>query len=188
MQELASRTVQPLLIPQPPAGEEARVAATLAAIEQRLGFVPDGLRLFGVSPPLLESYVANIGYFNSGERLSPLLMTMIRYLVSSNAGCTFCIDLNEGFLWNMGVDVERARAARTDIDAAPVAEQEKPLLRLAIKSVTHPDSTTQADLDAARAQGWSDRDIFDVVAQAASNRAFNYIMRTFNIEEQGVFA
>jgi alkylhydroperoxidase family enzyme len=188
MQESASRTAQPLLTPQPPAGEEARVAATLGAIEQRLGFVPDGLRLFGISPPLLESYVSNIGYFNSGERLSPVLMTMIRYLVSSNAKCSFCIDLNEGFLENMGVDVDQARAARDDLEAAPVAEHEMPLLRLAIKSVTHPDSTTQADLDAARAHGWSDRDIFDVVAQAASNRAFNYVMRTFHVEQQGVFA
>lgn len=188
MQNLAHRTAQPLLTPQPPVGEEARVAATLGAIEQRLGFVPDGLRLFGISPPLLESYVSNIGYFNSGERLSPVLMTMIRYLVSSSAKCTFCIDLNEGILWNMGVDVDTVRAARTNIEAAPVAEKEKPLLRLAIKSVTNPDSTTHADLEAARAHGWSDRDIFDVVAQAASNRAFNYVMRTFNVEHQGVFA
>lgn len=188
MQELATRTERPLLTPQAPAGEEARVAATLEAIEQRIGFVPDGLRLFGISPPLLESYVSNIGYFNSGERLSPVLMTMIRYLVSSGAKCSFCIDLNEGLLSNMGLDVDRVRAARSDIDAAPVAEKEKPLLRLAIKSVTNPEGVGQADLDAARRQGWNDRDIFDAVAQAASNRAFNYVMRTFKVEHQGAFA
>lgn len=188
MQELATRTAQPLLKPLPPAGEEARVAATLGAIEQRLGFVPDGLRLFGISPPLLENYVSNIGYFNSGERLSPVLMTMIRYLVSSGAQCSFCIDLNEGFLGNMGVDVDKVRAARSDIEAAPLPEKDKSLLRLAVKSVTNPEGIGQADLDAARRQGWSDRDIFDAVAQAASNRAFNYVMRTFKVEHQGAFA
>jgi alkylhydroperoxidase family enzyme len=159
-----------------------------SAIEQRVGFVPDGLRLYSFSPPLLESYVANIGYFNSGERLSPALMAMIRYLVSWNAKCQFCIDLNEGFLANMGVDLDQVRAARSNPEAAPVQEKERPLLRIALKAVTDPEAVSNADVDAARAQGWSDRDIFDVVAQAANNRAFNYVLRTFNVEHQGVFS
>jgi len=188
MQNPAFRSAQPLLTPQPPAGEEARVAAAFGPVEQRVGFVPDGLRLYSFSPPLLESFLANIGYFNSGERLSPVLMTMIRYLVSSGAKCSFCIDLNEGFLANMGVDLDRARAARANPDAAPVPDREKPLLKLALKAVTDPESVSGADIAAARTQGWSDRDIFDVVAQAASNRAFNYVLRTFKVEQQGVFA
>lgn len=189
MQNLAvSNTQQPLLQPLPPSGEEGRVAAVLGAIEQKIGFVPDGLKLFGISPPLLESYASNIGYFNSGERLSPSLMAMIRYLVSWNAKCTFCIDLNEGFLVNMGASLDQVRATRNNPDAAPIADREKPLLRIALKAVTDPEGISVSDLDAVRAQGWSDRDIFDVVAQAASNRAFNYVLRTFKVEHQGVFS
>jgi len=189
MQNLAAvSNTQPLLQPLPPKGEEDRVAAVLDAIEQRLGFVPDGLRLFGISPPLLESYASNIGYFNSGERLSPSLMAMIRYLVSWNAKCTFCIDLNEGFLANMGADLDQVRAARNNPDAAPLPDREKPLLKIALKAVASPESVSASDVDAARAQGWSDRDIFDVVAQAASNRAFNHVLRTFKVEYQGVFS
>lgn len=189
MQNLAvSNTQQPLLQPLPPSGEEGRVAAVLGAIEQKIGFVPDGLKLFGISPPLLESYASNIGYFNSGERLSPSLMAMIRYLVSWNAKCTFCIDLNEGFLVNMGASLDQVRATRNNPDAAPIADREKPLLKIALKAVTDPEGIGVSDLDAVRAQGWSDRDIFDVVAQAASNRAFNFVMRTFKVEHQGVFS
>lgn len=189
MQNLASRREsQALLIPKPPAGEEVRVAATLGAIEQHLGFIPDALRLYSFSPPLLENFVANVGYFNSGERLSPSLMAMIRYLVSSDAKCTFCIDLNEGFLTNMGVDLEKVRAARANPDAAPIAEKEKPLLKIALKAVTDPESVSHTDIAAARAQGWSDRDIFDAVAQAASNRALNYVLRAFKVDHQGVYS
>jgi uncharacterized peroxidase-related enzyme len=188
MQDLATSNTRPLLTPKPPVGEEARVAAIFSAIEQRLGFVPDGLRLYSLSPPLLEYFVGNVGYFNSGERLSPALMAMIRYLVSSNAKCQFCIDLNEGFLANMGVDLDRVRAARSNPAAAPLEERERPLLHIALKAVTDPETVGAADVDAARAQGWTDRDIFDVVAQAASNRAFNYVLRTFNVEHQGALA
>ena len=179
---------QALLSPKPPAGEEGRVAAVLSAVEQHVGFVPDGLRLYSLSPPLLENFMSNVGYFNSGERLSPALMVIIRYLVSSGAKCQFCIDLNEAFLANMGVDLDRVRAARDDLDAAPIEERERPLLSIAVKSVSDPDSVTEADIAAARKQGWGDREIFDVVAQAASNRAFNYVLRTFNIEHQGSLA
>ena len=188
MQNPAVSNTKPLLNPLPPAGEEARVNAVFGAIEQKLGFVPDGLRLFSFSPPLLENFVSNVGYFNSGERLSPALMAMIRYLVSWNAKCQFCIDLNEGFLANMGVDLDQVRAARENHEAAPVQEKERPLLRIAIKSVQDPESVGLADVAAARAAGWSEREVFDVVAQAASNRAFNQVLRTFKVEGQGVFA
>lgn len=188
MQNFAVSNAQPLLNPCPPVGEEDRVAAVFGAIEQKLGFVPDGLRLYSFSPPLLEHFIGNIGYFNSGERLSPALMAMIRYLVSWNSKCQFCIDMNEGFLANMGVDLDQVRAARANPEAAPVQEKERPLLRIALQSVLDPDRVSAADVAAARAQGWSERDIFDVVAQAASNRAFSQVLRTFKVEHQGAFA
>lgn len=179
---------RPLLFPSPPKGDEERIAAIFASVERHVGFVPDGLRLYSLSPPLLESFMSNIGYFNSGERISPTLMVVIRYLVSSEAKCQFCIDLNEAFMANMGVDIDRARAARNNLDDAPVEEKERPLLSIALKAVRDPDSVNEADVEAAREQGWGDREIFDVVAQAASNRAFNYVLRAFNIEHQGSFA
>ncbi|MCM2306728.1 MAG: hypothetical protein NDI91_04570 [Sulfuritalea sp.] len=183
-----SDEAQALLAPRPPLGEEARVAAIFGAIEQQLGFVPDGLRLYSLSPPLLEAFVANIAYFRGGTSLSPILTTMIRYLVSADAGCQFCIDLNEGFLSNLHVDLDRARKARNNPALAPVTEREMPILQLALRAVEAPDDIAAEDLQVARNLGWSDREIFDAVVQAANNRAFNYVLRTFKIERQGVFA
>lgn len=178
---------QPLITPTPPAGEEARVAGVFNAIQENLGFLPDGLKLYGISPPLLETFIGNIAYFRSGTRLSPVLTTSIRYLVSSQSDCTFCIDMNEGFFTSMGFDLESVRQARSNPDLAPVSEQERPLLKLALKAINAPEDVSAGDLDYARAQGWTDRDIFDAVAQAASNKAFNYMLRTFKIEHQGAF-
>jgi len=177
-----------LLDPTPPAGEEARVNAVFDGIREHVGFVPDGLRLYGISPPLLEAFVGNVGYFLGGTRLSPRLTAMIRYLVSDRADCQFCVDMNEGFLTQMGFDLETIRAARSDAERAPIDEQERPLLRLALKAVDRSQEVTVADLEAARAAGWSDRDIFDAVVQAANNRAFNHVLRTFKVERQGALA
>jgi len=179
---------QPLLQPTAPLGEEQKVDAILNMAKEHLGFIPDGLRLFSLSPTLLETFFTNIGYFRSGTNLSPVLTTMIRYLVSSKAECHFCIDLNEGFLDQMGVDLDTARASLADITKAPVADNERILLDIALRTINDPDSVNQNDIDEAHAQGWSDHDIFDASAQASNNRAFNYLLRTFKIEQQGVFA
>lgn len=179
---------QPLLKPQIPTEEQEKVASLFAAIEDRLGFVPDGLRLYGISPPLLETFVGTVGYFNTESALGPRLASMIRYLVSHRADCSFCIDLNEGFLMQMGLDLDAIRAARDDLDVAPVEAHELPLLRLAIKAVTTPEQVASEDLDAARDAGWDDRGIFDAVAVATGNRAFNLLLRTFKVHHQGAFA
>lgn len=190
MENLATKqTEQALIYPKAPAGEEDKVNAILGNIEQHLGFVPDGLRLYSFSPPLLESFVSNIGYFNmGGTQLPPVLTAMIRYQVSWDAGCSYCVDLNEGFLTNMGLDLDTIRATRNNPDAAPLEEKDKALLKLAVKSVESPDAIAKADIDHVRNQGWQDREIFDAVVQAANNRGFNYVLRTFNIEHQGAFA
>ena len=190
MQELANQQTETALIqPTVPADDQERVAAILGAIEERLGFVPDGLRLYSISPPLLESFVNNIGYFNmGGTPLPPELTAMIRYQISWDAGCSFCVDMNEGFLTNMGIALDDVRATRNNPDAVPFNEKEKALLKLAIKSIEAPDTINEADLNQVRSKGWDDRAIFDAVVQAANNRAFNSVLRTFNIEHQGALA
>jgi len=67
MQSPVQHHVKPLLNPIPPAGQENRVEAVYQAIQNHIGFVPDGLRLYSFSPPLLETFVGNVSYFNSGE-------------------------------------------------------------------------------------------------------------------------
>lgn len=190
MQQVAnSIKVTALLTPQPPIGDEARVNGILGNIEKHIGFVPDGLRLFGISPPLLETFVGNIGYFSmGGTQVPPPLMAMIRYQISWNGGCTFCIDMNEGFMLSMGLDIDRIRASRGNPDVAPFAANEIALLKLVLKAVETPDTVSKPDLDAARRLGWSDRAIFDAVVQGAYNRAFSTVLRTFKIEHQGSLA
>ncbi len=178
----------PLLTPQAPVGEEQRVEAVLDMAKQHMGFIPDGLRLYSLSPTLLETFFTNVGYFQGETNLSPILTTMIRYLVSAKSKCHFCIDLNEGFLTQLGVNLDTARATRIDQSKAPIADNEHILLDIALRTINDPDSVSKEDIDKAHAQGWSDHDIFDASAQASSNRAFNYLLRTFNIEQQGVFA
>lgn len=177
----------PLLQPIPPAAEQGRVAAIFRGIEQHMGGVPDGLRLYALSPPLLETFVASVSYFVQHSTLSHRLLGFARYLASDQVNCSFCVDYNHALLLNLGVDPAAIEASRENIDAAPLDEREKVLLALALKAVNTPDAVDRSDIAAAHALGCSDREIFEVVARVAMNRAFNIVLKTFNVERQGVF-
>jgi len=171
-----------------PAEDKEKVDTILKSVEENMGFVPDGLRLYAISPPLLESFMGNIGYFMGHQTLSQELLAMIRYLVSSDAGCSFCIDFNSGLLMNQGKTAEELQAARENADNAPLNANEKVLLKLALAAIDNPEGVSQADIQKARDVGFTDRDVFDVVAVAANNKAFTHVLRTFKIEHQGSFA
>lgn len=96
--------------------------------------------------------------------------------------------MNEGFLVNAGMDLDAVRAARQDADQAPLPDNEKYLLKLALRALSDPDGIGERDIAAARELGWSDRDVFDAIAQAANNRAFNFMLKTFKVHQQGAFS
>lgn len=178
----------PLITPSVPEDDKAKVESIFNAIGAHLGFIPDGLRLYSISPPLLESFVGAIGYFMGHPKLSQELLAFVRYLVSSDAHCAFCIDFNAGLLMNMGVKPEQLAAAQEDFNQAPLADNEKTLLGIALQAIQNPENVNKEMIDAALQQGFSERDIFDVVTLAANNKALTHVLRTFKVDHQGTFA
>lgn len=169
----------------PPPGEESDVDAIMRPFAEMLGKAPTGLRMLGTSPALLENYASTIHYYMSHTSISQPLLTFIRYLVSWRGDCHYCIDMNEAFLMNAGLDLDSIRATREDPARAPLGEREKYLLMLAVDAVDLPESVTRHRIDGARAHGWSDRDIFDAVWHANSNRAFGRTAEAFGLPPDG---
>ena len=181
-------TTTALITPTTPTEDTEKVNAILKGTEEHLGFVPDGLRLYSISPPLLEAFVGSVGYFMAHPQLSQELLAMIRYLVSSDAKCSFCIDFNAGFLLNMGKTSEQLTEAQNNSNNAPLPDNEKVLLNIALAAIHNPEGVSKADIDLAVQAGFSERDVFDAVVIAANNKAFTHVLRTFKIEQQGTFA
>ena len=177
-----------LIDPVIPEKEQRLAEKIFSGVEERLGYVPAGLRLYGISPPLLQSFSGAVGYFMGHERISQKLLSFIRYLVSSEASCRFCIDFNQGILLNLGVTEQELEEARRNPRAAPLDERERELLDIALTAVANPEQINAERLNEARKLGCSDRDIFEAVYVAANNRAFTTVLKTFNVEHQGAFS
>ncbi|MEN8178594.1 MAG: hypothetical protein ABFS39_08220 [Pseudomonadota bacterium] len=178
-------TSSALINPAPPEDEKEMVAAVFKDIGEQFGFVPDGLILYGISPPLLKAFIDNFSYFITHEKLSQKLFGLIRYLNSSSVSCPYCIDFNTGFLMNLGVSQEQLKATRENLQQAPLNESEKVLLEIAMAALENPEGVTSDVLQRAGDLGLTDRDIFDAVAQAVSNRAFTSVLKTFDVIRQG---
>ncbi|MEN8175748.1 MAG: hypothetical protein ABFS23_08290 [Pseudomonadota bacterium] len=179
---------QALIDPQPPAELADQVAGVHAAFEEQMGYVPDGLRLYGISPVLQQSFANNVQYFSSHPNLSQRLLAMIRYLVSARQSCAYCVDFNETLLVESGLDLGSVRRAREYPEGAPLPARDRVLLLLVLRALEDPRAIGAQELEAARSRGWSDRDIFDAVVVAASNRAFGTVLKTFDVEHEGNFA
>ena len=148
-----------LIDPVIPEKEQRLADKIFSGVEERLGYVPAGLRLYGISPHLLQSFSSAVGYFMGHERLSQKLLSFIRYLVSSEANCRFCIDFNQGILLSLGVTEQELQEARSNPRAAPLEERERELLHIALTAVDNPEAIDETRVSAAREIGCSDREI-----------------------------
>ncbi len=181
-----TQTVKPLINPVPPAGSEEKVEALYQPIKQMLGMVPSAIKLFGISPFLLEEHVNNIGYFMQHPTLSPPLLAMIRLLVAKEKHCAYCITLNEGMLIEAGFELEALRAAQKTPSLAPLNEKEKALLLLVLKATNTSHEINEADMQVVRELGWTDFDIFDAVNHGAIAMAIDIVLDTFKVTQEGV--
>ncbi|MGV6857741.1 MAG: carboxymuconolactone decarboxylase family protein [bacterium] len=177
-----------LISPQLNADEQARVDAIFSDIESKMGFVPAGLKLYSVSPPLLEAFLGNVGYFMAHPDFRQEFLATVRYLVSSTNNCRFCIDFNLGILGNQGVDLDAVRAAREDASKAPLESREIALLQHVLKTLEQPASQTKESLETLKQLGWSEREIFEAILIGSNNRSFTTMLKAFNVEDQDAFA
>lgn len=159
------------------------VAEIYGQVEQAMGRLPNAMRLYSASPDALAAQWQNIGYYFQHPTLSFPLLASIRMLVSQDNECTYCIGLNEAMLIERaGFTPEQIAAAKRNPADIPLPEKDKALLLLTLKATRTPKAISVADLDALRALGWNDRDLFDAVNHAARNVATDILFNTFKIE------
>ena len=161
------------------------VAAIFEEVEQVLGQVPGGMRLYAASPELLAQQWRVIGYYATHPRLSPAFTAAIRMLVSQENDCDYCIGFNAALLINRsGWTPEQVAATKRDPLAAPLTPPEQALLRFVLQTVNDRRPGSREDIQALTALGWRQADILDAVALGARNVAVDIIFNTFQVESE----
>ena len=130
---------------------------------EKLGFVPNVLRLYALRPSHLLAWNAWYEEAMKGESgLTKAEREMIAVVVSVANDCAYCIAAHSAALRKLTKDAALADAIAADHAAAAVEPRVKAMLDFAVKLTLRPREMEEADVEALRQLGWSDEDVMDV--------------------------
>ncbi len=105
--------------------------------------------------------------------ISIALRELIAAYTSSLNNCEFCMKAHAAVAAHLYKDEALVWSAIRDLDASPLPEKDKAILRFARKVTLHSASIHQADIAALHAAGWDDTSIFYTIAVCALFNFYN---------------
>lgn len=142
---------------------------------EKLGFVPNVLRLFALRPSHLLAWNAHYEEAMKGDSgLTKAEREMIAVVVSVANRCRYCIAAHSAALRKLTKDPALADAIASGHTEAPVEPRVKAMLDYALKLTLRPAAVEEADVEALREAGWRDEDVMDIAEVTA---LFNFSNR-----------
>lgn len=83
--------------------------------------------------------------------------------VSGLNACSFCYGSHAEVANNFGIPKKTIESLVKDIDSAPIASNEKPLFQYLKKLTLSPSKLIQEDADKVFREGWSEKDLQDLI-------------------------
>jgi uncharacterized peroxidase-related enzyme len=153
-----------------PATATGKAAQLFTAVQGKLGFVPNLMRVLGNSPAALEGYLNLSGALASGV-LAPRLREQIALAVGEINGCGYCLSAHTLLGSKAGLTADEIIAARKSSAADSKSDA---ALKLARAVTLQRGIIADSDLQAARVAGLNDAEIIEVVQHVALNVLTNY--------------
>jgi uncharacterized peroxidase-related enzyme len=142
---------------------------------EKLGFVPNVLRVYAVRPRHLRLWNDFYDELMRGDSgVTKAQREMIAVVVSTANRCHYCIVSHSAALRKLTGDPILVEQLQTNHAYADVEPKERAMLDFALKLTERSSTCTEADVDALREAGWSDEDVMDIAEVAAM---FNFTNR-----------
>src|SRR5919198_2287622 len=142
---------------------------------EKLGFVPNVLRVFALRPAHLLGWWAYYDELMRGDSaLSKVQREMIAVVVSTTNRCHYCIVAHAAALRKLTGDPVLVEQLRTNYRYARVEPEERVMLDFAVKLTEGSHRCSEDDILALREAGWDDEAIMDIAEVTAM---FNFTNR-----------
>ena len=160
-------------IPTPTADQApATSQPLLAAVQQKLGTVPNLFRIVANSPATLEAYLGFSEALGKGE-LTPATRERFALAVAEVNGCDYCLSAHTYLALNLAkLDEAEITANRSGASNDLTADA---AVRFAAKITRQRGQVGEADIAALRQAGYSDGEIVEIVGHVALNVFTNYV-------------
>ena len=149
--------------------------------QEKLGFVPNVLKAYAFDMAKLEAFVAMYNdLMLAPSGLSKLEREMIAVAVSSQNHCYYCLVAHGAAVRVLSNDPPLGELMAMNYRAARLTKRQRAMLDFAVKLTEEPWNIEDADRDALRRAGFSERDIFDIAAVAAFFNMSNRVAATIS--------
>jgi uncharacterized peroxidase-related enzyme len=192
--------------PQPPKsaadGDDTAITAlTLPAAEltpamrgyfekcmEKLGFVPNVLAAYAFDMAKLEAFVAMYNdLMLAPSGLSKLEREMIAVAVSAENRCYYCLTAHGAAVRALSGDPVLGELMVMNYRAARLDRRQRAMLDFAVKLTVEPHAIEEADREALRKSGLSDRDIWDIAAVAGFFNMSNRVAAATDMRPNSVY-
>jgi len=146
----------------------ADIQAYFAKCDEKLGFVPNVLLSYSFDEAKLRGFkdmYNDLMLAPSG--ISKLEREMIAVVVSSINHCYYCLVAHGAAVRQLSGDPKLGELMAMNYRAAELTPKQRAMLDFSAKLTETPAKITEADRDALRKAGFTDRDIWDIGATAS---------------------
>jgi uncharacterized peroxidase-related enzyme len=156
--------------------------------QEKLGFVPNVLKAYAFDMAKLEAFVAMYNdLMLAPSGLSKLEREMIAVAVSSQNHCYYCLVAHGAAVRVLSNDPPLGELMAMNYRAARLTKRQRAMLDFAVKLTEEPWNIEDADRDALRHAGFSERDIFDIAAVAAFFNMSNRVASATDMRPNSVY-
>src|ERR1700684_1585896 len=172
----------------PPAPLSPDMAAYFAKCEEKLGFVPNVLKAYAFDTAKLSAFVAMYNdLMRAPSGLSKLEREMIAVAVSSHNECYYCLVAHGAAVRALSGAPPLGEVIAMNYRATRISPRERAMLDFAVKLTAEPWSIEDADREALRRAGFTERDIWDIAAGAAVFNMSNRVASATDMRPNSVY-
>ena len=139
-----------------------------AKAREKIGFVPNVFRAYAWRPERFRAWFAHFKSVMDGTPgLSARQREMISVAVSMANGCLYCLVAHGAALREQSDDKVQADRITFDHRRADLTLKERAMLDFAVKLTKDPGACDEGDIEALKAHGFGDEDVWDIIEVAS---------------------
>jgi uncharacterized peroxidase-related enzyme len=155
---------------------------------EKLGFVPNVLKAYAFDMQKLEAFIAMYNdLMLAPSGLTKLEREMIAVAVSAENRCYYCLTAHGAAVRGLSGDPVLGELMVMNYRAARLDRRQRAMLDFAVKLTTAPHAIEDADRQALRDGGFSDRDIWDIAAVAGFFNMSNRVAAATDMRPNTVY-
>jgi len=168
-----------------PGDAEGPVREMYEQIQRHAGFVPNWAQAFSLRPGVRDGWATLLSSIRS--HLSVRSYELATLAAARALRSSYCSLAHGSVLADKVFDAATVVAIATDRPETPLEPQERAMMAFVEKVVRSADQITAADVDALKAHGYRDEEIFDLAAAAAARCFFSKLLDALGVEPDSSF-